>query len=167
MGKDKADIKEILKESKKLPRFEDGRIDYSKADKAPVLIVFIQDPEGKILLLRRSEKVMAYRGMWSSLAGFIDEDKPIKEKVLEELSEELEIKREMIEEMVMGENYEYHDVKKKRTWWRFPVLVKLKLRPEIKLDWEHTELKWVKLGEVSKYEMPPGTEESLMRLIGI
>ncbi len=33
-----------------------------------------------------------------------------------------------------------------------PFIVELKEKPEIKLDWEHTEYKWVKLEDVNNLE---------------
>ena len=49
-------LKTIEKFANKLPRFSDGRIDYSKSDTAPVITVFIKY-EDQILLLKRSKKV--------------------------------------------------------------------------------------------------------------
>ena len=47
----------IIKEfANKLPKFPDGRIDYSSSDIAPVITVFVKHKD-KILLLKRSDKV--------------------------------------------------------------------------------------------------------------
>lgn len=52
---------EIIKEfAKKLPKFPDGRIDYSNSDIAPVITVFVRYKD-KILILKRSDKVRAYQ----------------------------------------------------------------------------------------------------------
>ena len=79
------DTKIILKEFIDLPKFEDGRIDYTSSKKAPILLCFVKFQE-KILLVKRSNKVGNYQGKWNVVAGFIDEPKPLKEKVLEELT---------------------------------------------------------------------------------
>lgn len=65
--------------AKILPHFPDGRIDYSHASKAPVVIIFVKH-KGKILLLKRSSKVRAYKGKWQVVAGYLDEVKPLREK---------------------------------------------------------------------------------------
>ncbi len=58
--KDKIVLEKILQEfSEKLPKFPDGRIDYSGSDKAPVLTCFVKFGD-KILLLKRSDKVRTY-----------------------------------------------------------------------------------------------------------
>ena len=74
-------IIETLRElAKKLPKFPDGRIDYSNSDTALVITVFIKNKD-KILLLKRSSKVSTYQGKWNTVAGYIDEPKPIREKI--------------------------------------------------------------------------------------
>ena len=40
--KEKKILEMIGEFSKKLPKFEDGRIDYSKSDMAPVITIFIK-----------------------------------------------------------------------------------------------------------------------------
>ncbi len=155
-------IEEILKEFSHLPRFEDGRINYSSSHKAPVLICFVKHG-GDILFLKRSEKVYAYRGLWSTVAGFIDSNKKISDKVMEELEEELDIRTNNISSMHFGEHYLFHDPPK--TWIRYPILVTVKEKPVITLDWEHIEYRWVKPNEITHYKTPPGTEECLERVL--
>ena len=55
MSKPTQNIDLILKEFDRLPKFPDGRIDYSNSDKAPVLTCFVRF-EDEILLLKRSEE---------------------------------------------------------------------------------------------------------------
>jgi len=50
------------------------RVDYTNSKIAPVLICFIKHKD-KFLLLKRSDKVLAYKNLWSVLAGFIDDEK--------------------------------------------------------------------------------------------
>ena len=84
-----AKILDLLKKfSKKLPHFEDGRINYSDSNEAPVVTIFVKY-KNEILLLKRSDKVRTYREKWNTIAGYLDEVKPLKEKVLEELREEI------------------------------------------------------------------------------
>jgi hypothetical protein len=66
MGKENRSLMKKLREfSKKLPKFEDGRIDYTNSDSAPGLNVFLEH-EGKILIMKRSNKVGAYRKTWEA-----------------------------------------------------------------------------------------------------
>ena len=79
-------LSKIQEFADKLPKFDDGRIDYSNSDTAPVITVFVKYKD-KILLLKRSNKVNNYPSKWNTVSGYLDEVKPIKNKILEELSE--------------------------------------------------------------------------------
>ena len=103
--------------------------------------------------------------MWSTVAGFIDSNQSLSEKVLEELREELEIDKSKVKSIFFGENYTFEDKTNGKTWIRYPILVKLNEQPEIKLDWEHTEYKWIEPEDIKDYPTPPGTDENLRRLI--
>jgi len=128
--------------SKELPHFEDGRIDYSKSDVAPVIVVFLRH-NLKILLLKRSKKVLTYKGKWNAVAGYLDDAQPIREKVLEELREEVGVGEDVIDSIHIGEPYTFADQDIGKTWIIHPILVELKGEPKITLDWEHTEYRWV------------------------
>lgn len=157
-------LKTIEEFAKKLPKFPDGRINYSNSDAAPVITVFIKHRD-KILLLKRSDKVSTYRGRWNTVAGYLDELKPIHEKVLEEIREEIGVKKESILSQRIGKTYTFKDPQVNKTWIVHPVLVELKKIPDIKLDWEHTEYKWIKPEELKKFDIVPKIDESLRKAI--
>lgn len=163
--KDKIVLEKVLQElSEKLPKFPDGRIDYSNSDKAPVLTCFVKYGD-KILLLKRSDKVRAYRGMWNTVVGYLDEFKPLEEKVREELQEELGITPDMDKRIKLGEPYKFKDKNINKTWIIFPVLAELYKEPIIKLDWEHTEYQWIDPADLKKFDIVPNLEETLLRVI--
>ncbi len=164
MSKPTQKINLMLKEFDALPRFPDGRIDYSNSDKAPVLTCFVRFGE-KILLLKRSDRVHSYQGKWHTVAGYIDEPKPIRQKALEELEEELSIPSKNVSRFIAGEPYEFFDQGAKKSWIVHPVLVELKNKPEVRLDWEHTEFKWISPDEIDGYDTVPKLEESLRRVL--
>lgn len=153
-------LKKIEEMGRKLPRFKDGRIDYSDTDYAPVIMAFVEY-RGKILLLKRSDKVRTYKGKWNGVGGYLDEVRPIREKILEELREELGVGEEMISAIYIGEAQEETDAGIGKVWLVAPALVKLKRAPQIKLDWEHTEYKWVYPEEIKGYDTVSGLESTL------
>jgi 8-oxo-dGTP pyrophosphatase MutT (NUDIX family) len=158
-------FEEILREfSEKLPKFPDGRIDYSDSDKAPVLTCFVKYKD-KILLLKRSDKVRIYQGLWNSVAGYLDEFRPLEEKVLEELREELSITPDLIKQTKLGQSYELIDSKAKKIWIVFPVLVELNKEPKIKLDWEHTDLKWIDPADLKNFNTVPDLDKTLAKVL--
>ncbi len=153
-------IVHLLQQYEHLPRFRDGRIDYTNSKSAPILLCFIEY-DGEFLLLKRSEKVLTYRGLWSTVAGFIDEPKPLAKKVLEELDEELGIQHPLVQSLYFAKPYEFNDVQAGRSWTRCVSLATLKNRPDIVIDGEHEAYTWKRPSQFNGYSFPPGFEESL------
>ena len=151
--------------SEKLPRFSDGRIDYSNSDIAPVVIVFIKY-KNEILLLKRSDKVRTYQGKWNMVAGYLDEVKPIQEKALEEIQEETKIDKKNILSIQIREPYKFIDSEIKKTWIIVPALAELKNKCEIKLDWEHSEYKWINPNKLKNFDVVSNLLESFKKAIG-
>lgn len=157
---DREILKTVEEFAKRLPKFSDGRIDYSKSKAAPVITVFIKY-EGKVLLLKRSDKVSTYKEKWNTVAGYIDEPKPLREKVVEEIRDEVGIGEGNILSIRTGKPYEFTDKKVNKTWIVHPVLVEVKNNPAIKLDWEHTKYKWIIPEELKKFDIVPKLDKSL------
>ncbi len=157
-------IETIKNLAKKLPKFPDGRINYHNAEKAAVLTCFVKFKD-KILILKRSDKVWTYKGKWNTVAGYLDDFKPIRQKALEELNEETGIQEKDILKIEICEPFEFIDEKIKRTWLVHPLLAELKQKPEIKLDFEHTEFKWISPEEIKDFDIVPDMAKGLKRVL--
>lgn len=158
-------IPEIIKDfSKNLPKFPDGRIDYLKSNIAPVMNIFVKYKD-KILLSKRSNKVRVYQNKWNVIAGYLDELKPIRNKILEEVKEELGINENNVSLIHLSKPYKFKDREVNKTWISHPVLIELKNRPKIKLNWEHTEYKWIRPGELKNFDTVFKLEENLKRAL--
>ena len=144
-------IKEILKEFDNLPRFDDGRINY-KGHKKSVGIFCCVKYRDEILLLKRSDKVATYKNKWSCVTGYYDEPVPVIDKIMEELSEEIVLDENDILKIREYDSWIFRDPPNKTISIQFPVLVELITKPEVKLNWEHTDYKWVKKEEVNSYD---------------
>ncbi len=147
--------------AEQLPHFPDGRIDYSTSPVAPVLNLVVSF-ENKVLLLKRSEQVLEYKGKWNSLGGYLDEVKAVEDKMYEELYEELKIAKDMVKRLTVGETREVQDHNIGRTWYIVPGLVELQTLPAIQLDFEHTEFAWVLPEEVSMYDTVSGLDKLIL-----
>ena len=158
-------LKLIEELGKKLPKFPDGRIDYTKSGIAPVVSVFVKFKD-KILLLKRSDDVHTYRRKWNAVGGYLDELKPIRKKIFNEMKEELGIGEDNIASIRLGKSYRFTDKEVGKTWVVHPALVELKKMQDIKLDWEHTECKWVKADEIKNFDTVPKTDKSLKSALG-
>lgn len=124
---------------------------------------FVRHEDGFLLLKRGG--VATHKWKWGNVAGYLDDFNGLREKVLEELREETGILEEDIKSIKFGEAYTSTDLETGKTWIVHPALVDLSKKPEIKLDWEHTEFKWVKVSEIKNLDVPNGLGENLGRLL--
>ncbi|MDE1865436.1 MAG: NUDIX domain-containing protein [Candidatus Micrarchaeota archaeon] len=152
-------LKKLAELSKRYAHFPDGRVNYTGTDYAPAVQVFIR-VNGEILLLKRSDKVANYKGKWNSIGGFIDAPMPIQEKAIGEAEEELGITRSMIKQVITGDPYELYDPAIKKTWLICPFILELNSKPEIRLDFENSEYRWIKPGNITKFDRVFGLERS-------
>ena len=151
--------------SKQLPKFPDGRIDYSSSDVAPVITVFITF-QNTMLLLKRSSNVSTYKEKWNTIAGYLDNPKQtIFEKILEELLEEVRIEKNHIASYSLGSIYQFIDEKVNKTWIVHPAVVALLEKPTIQLNDEHTEYRWITFEEIEHYDTVPNLKKSMMKAI--
>jgi NADH pyrophosphatase NudC (nudix superfamily) len=130
---------------------------------APVITVFVKYKD-KILLLKRSDKVSTYKGKWNTVAGYLDELRPVEEKIFEELKEEIGVEKDNISSIILSDPFEFKDERIAKEWIVTPALVELR-RPEIKLNWEHTEYKWITPREIRNFETVPNLDQSLKKVL--
>ena len=158
------DIESILAEfSARLPKFPDGRIDYTHSDEAAVVSVFVTVGD-ELLLVRRSDAVRTHQGLWGAIGGYLDEPVPARQKILEELREELGIGEELVASCREAEPYAADEPEIGKRWVICPAKVELATKPGIQLDWEHTDYAWVRPDDVTAYQTVPGFQESWRRL---
>ena len=146
------------------PKFKPkpGQIDYTNARWAPVMNCVVVY-KNKFLVVQRSRKLNFYPGYWNGISGFLDDQKSLTKKVVDELKEELSISKSNIKRIRLGEIFDQEELKYKKTWIVHPVLVEVKT-DAVKLDWEARDYKWVTLREVKRLKLLPGFGEVLKRL---
>ncbi len=145
--------------AKKYGTFEDERVNYTKADIAPVVMCTVIC-QNKILLAKRGYGLADAEGYWSTINGFIDQDKPVRDIASQELHEELglDIPPQVIK---VARSYTIKNPKEKRSYIIFPCLIKLDTKPEIILDREHTDFVWINRDELEQYHMLDDTFEAI------
>ncbi len=122
-----------------------------------------QAGQAQVLLLRRSERVGTYRGRWAGVSGYLEASPPL-EQAYREIEEEVGLGRDVVRLLAQGETLVVPDETIDMRWTVHPFLFEV-LQPEhIRLDWEHTESRWVKPDEVSALETVPGLAEALARV---
>jgi PncC family amidohydrolase len=118
---------------------------------------------GKILILRRSSRVGTYRRSWAGVSGYIETNDI--DQAFTEISEETELYKKDLKLIKKGKPLEVIDKDLGRKWIVHPFLFHVKAPEKIKTDWEHTEAKWIKPGELKKYETVPGLAKALAWVI--
>lgn len=137
--------------------------DYTHARSAPVITIFVKYRE-KFLLVKRSEKMLTYQNVWSCVAGFVDDDKSMEEKIVFEMDEELGLQKDDIKEIKQVDTYLFVDKELDREWIRHVFLVEV-TNPNVKLSWEHTEMVWVTPEDARRYETTPGFHDDLAKVV--
>ena len=118
---------------------------------------------GKILILRRSSRVGTYRRSWAGVSGYMETNDI--DQAFNEISEETELYKKDQKLIKKGDPLEVIDKSLNRKWIVHPFLFHVKAPEKIKTGWEHTEARWIKPGELKKYEAVPGLAKALARVI--
>ena len=121
--------------------------------------------EGKILVLRRSQKVGTYRGRWAGVSGYIEEGVDPLEQALREIEEETGLSRGDVELVRRGEPLEIADEELGRRWIVHPFRFWVRDPRKIKIDWEHVELRWISPEELRNLETVPALPETWERVV--
>ena len=110
--------------------------------------------EGRILILRRSDRVGSYKGKWSAVSGYLEDD-PLSQ-AYREIREELSIPGEDLKLMAAGDPTEVPDKNLGVRWIVHPFLFEFTGEDsKINLNWESLEVKWVRPEEVRQLETVP------------
>ena len=75
-----------------------------------VVTCILMNDKGEILILKRSDKVGTYRGLWSGVSGYVEEDEEPYETAVKEIREETGFKEENISLIKQMEPVTFVDV---------------------------------------------------------
>ncbi len=121
--------------------------------------------DGKLLILKRSDKVKSMKGLWAGVSGIIEKNEEPLKRAKIEIFEEVGITEDKItlvkaakEMSVNSPQYENHE------WKIFPFLFETE-NPIIKLNWENSEFKWIDSNELEEYEIVPSLQKVLFNLL--
>jgi len=135
----------------------------------PDVVSCILFRKGKILLLKRSNKVSTYKGFWGVIAGYVEEDEIPEETAYKEIKEEVGIEKndvkllKKMEPVSIVDEYE----NKKYDWRIHPFLFELKRDIGIRVDWEHVGYKWIEPKNIVKFKTVPCLKEIVLRFFSL
>ena len=119
--------------------------------------------DGKILLLKRSNKVGTFRGKWAGVSGFI-EDETSLEAALREIKEETGVDSKYLELLKIGIPFDIQDNVNDTIWSINPFLFLFK-GDKINIDWEHDTFEWIYPNEMDNYDTVTNLKKTLFNLI--
>jgi 8-oxo-dGTP diphosphatase len=122
---------------------------------------------GEILLLLRSNKVRSYKSTWGGVSGLIDKGHTADEQAVQEIAEETGLTPSDIRLIKKGEPIVIQDAERDLKKVVHPYLYHITDRNKVKIDWEHTEFKWIKPEDIEKYPTMPQLKETLDRVLPV
>ena len=104
--------------------------------------------------------------LWAGVSGIIEKsDTTPLARAKIEIFEETGINEKEIELLKSIEQIKIESAQYKNHEWNiFPFLFRTK-NPEIKLNWENSEFKWIELNEIKNYDTVPELEKILLSLL--
>ena len=132
------------------------------------VVTCILEHDGKILLLKRSNQVGTYRGLWGGVTGYVEELEEPYDTAIKEIRQEAGIEVDALELVRKGNPIEFSDTYEGRryNWIVYPFLFHIQSKELVQIDWEHEEYRWVHPSEVRKIETVPGLDEVVTQLLG-
>lgn len=137
---------------------DDGTVDLKNLEETHVVTSFIEN-ESEILLLKRSELVGTYQGLWAGVSGYLENEEIPLKRAMKEIEEEIGLRDPEL--VVEGEPILTRD--DKRIWVVHPYLFHSDTR-DITLDWEHTNHEWIRPSQMAEYETVPRLSRSLQKV---
>ena len=136
----------------------------SQEPKSAQVVTCFLESEGKILILLRSERVGSYQGKWGGVAGFIETDPDTQ--ALTEIREETGLQSTDVMLVRKGAPLQVEDKALGLKWVVHPYLFHVRDKSKIRIDWEHTDLKWIKPADIGKFDTVPGLKEVITAVCG-
>lgn len=112
-----------------------------------VITAFLQRPDGRILLLKRSDRVGSFQGRWAAVSGFLEDPTPLGQ-AYREIEEETGIGRSQVD--LESSARPIYAREGDRIYVVHPFRFLLPTPVEIHLDWEHAEYEWVDPAEIAR-----------------
>ena len=129
-----------------------------------IVTSFIRDND-KLLILRRSDKVKSMKGLWAGISGIIENNEEPLTRAKIEIFEEVGITEDKINLIKATEEIRISSPQYKNHEWEiFPFLFEAN-NPEITLNWENSDFKWINIEELENYETVPSLQKVLFNLL--
>lgn len=115
------------------------------------------------MLLRRSVQVRTHREKWAGVSGGIEESTPL-EQAMREIREETGLEEPDVRLVRRGEPLVVPDSEHRVEWTVYPFLFEVRDPSLVRLNWEHTEGRWLAPEDIGDFDVVPMLSETWERL---
>jgi 8-oxo-dGTP pyrophosphatase MutT (NUDIX family) len=132
----------------------------------PSVVTCLLEHNGKLLILKRSDKVRTYKGLWGGVAGYVEENEVPYETAIKEIKEEVGIDKDDLRLIKKGNSVKVTDYYngKKYDWVIYPFLFTIEKKDKVKIDWEHTKFRWISPSEIKNFNTVPHLKEIILKI---
>ncbi len=132
-----------------------------------VVTCLLVNDDGDLLILKRSNRVRTYKGLWGGVAGYIEENEEPYDTALKEIREEASLEKEDVSLVKQLEVVRFTDFYEgvRYDWEVFPFLFRTGKKSKIHIDWEHTDYRWITLTEIGKVDTVPHFKDIVFRVL--
>lgn len=123
----------------------------------PVVTAFVEDPEGRLLLLHRRADAGTYAGRWSGVSGYLEGDDALAQAYAE-LEEEVGLVREDVELLAAGRPLVAAEGGDR--WLVHPFVFRCRAPERISLNDENAGAEWVDRSALGALATVPALEEA-------
>ncbi len=121
-----------------------------------IVTAFVRDVRtDKVLLLRRSNRVRTMRGKWSGVSGIIEGNEKPLNRAKTEIFEEAGISKSKIRLIRSADGIRIKSPQYRNHEWVVSAFLFEADSPPVRLNWENSDYRWVKIVEMGKYETVP------------
>ena len=118
--------------------------------------------KGKILVVKRSQKVGTYRGRWSAISGYLELN-PLAQ-AYREIQEETGLHPDELHLIKRGKPLVLLDDSVK-TQWKIYAFCFSSETAKITIDWENTVYKWIRPDQIDSLLTVPGLKKAWERVM--
>ena len=135
----------------------------------PKVVTCLLMNKDKLLILKRSDEVGTYKGLWGGVAGYVKEHEEPYETALKEIKGEVGIDGIGKKDVSLVRKCDPFTFTgccegKKYEWTIYPFLFRMKKKNKIKIDWEHSKYKWISPLEIGRYDTVPHLKDIVFKI---
>lgn len=117
-----------------------------------LIIVFVKYRD-TFLILKRSDKTLFHKGLWTTLQ-FETSETQIRESIVDEITNSLNIEPNQIKDIIQWGAYTFHNTEKMYCVAKIDT-------PFLDISWEYESYEWIQFRSIGTYETVPHLKEDM------